>query len=92
MNNEKDEISLGKIINYTLVNEECESARFLSFMFRALTFLFLLPALIFLFKAHSWLGFGVFLGFAVIFGLVAYYFRAKTITFSTYLRKKFERK
>ena len=92
MNNKKGKVDLGKIFRYKLINEEVESARLLSFFFRALTFVSLQPALIFLFKAHSWLGFGLFFVFVIIFGFSAYYFRAKTIAFSSDLRKEFEEK
>lgn len=80
MDNKKDKIILDGYIEYALVNEEIDSSTFLSFFFRILTFIFLLPALIVLLLAHSWLGFGIFFGFAILFGLVAYYFRWKTKT------------
>jgi len=91
LNNKKDEIILGGYIRHVLVNEEIDSSTFLSFFFRVLTFLFLLPALIVLLLAHSWLGFGIFLGSAILFGLVAYYFRAKTITLLSYYEKNLKK-
>ena len=92
MNNKSNKLDLRKSLGYISINGESESARFLSFFFRVLTFLFLLPALIFLFMAHSWWGFGLFFGFGTVFMFVACYFREKTITFENYLRKEFEEK
>lgn len=93
MNNKINEADLSvKMLEHVLINHEGENAKLLSFLFRFTTFIFFLVALIFLFSANSWWGFGIFFVFAIISGFVACYFRAKTIFCLNYIKKELEEK